>query len=62
MVVIGARPHKRDGLGKRITEFLILLLLHYKWLFLAAWIAGVIFWFVSELLLVEPANLHTDSE
>jgi len=47
MMVIGARPDKRDALGKLIAEFLILLLLHYKWLLLAAWIAGVIFWLVS---------------
>lgn len=62
MIVIGARPNKRDAPGKRITEFLILLLLHYKWLLLAAWIAGVIFWLVSELLLIEPATLDTNRE
>lgn len=60
MIVIGVQPHKRVALGKRITEFLILLLLHYKWLLLGVWIAGVIFWLVSELLLGEPASLHTD--
>lgn len=60
--MIGPRPKRHNVLGKRITEFLISLVLHYKWLFLAAWIAGVIFWLVSELFLVEPASLHTDSE
>lgn len=62
MIVIGARPNKRAALGKRITEFLILLLLHYKWLLLVAWIAGVIFWLVSELLLIEPTTLDTNRE
>gem|GEM_PF-3783549 len=62
MIVIGARPNKRDALGKRIAAFLILLLLHYKWLFLAAWIAGVIFWLMSEFLLIEPGTLDTHRE
>jgi hypothetical protein len=52
----------RRGLLKRLGELLLLVLLHYKWVLLVIWIAAIIFWFVSELLLIELEIPEADPE
>jgi len=59
---IEARPTKWDAVHKRIGEFSLSLLLHYKLLLLAAWIAAIIFLLVFEILLTESTALNTGKE
>lgn len=60
--MLGYRSSKNDVPRKHISDFLLSLLLHYKWLFLVAWIAGMIFLLVSEIFLLEPVTLDTDTK
>jgi hypothetical protein len=50
-----AGPNKRHSLRQRMAEFSLSLVLHYKLLLLAFWIAAVLYWLVFEILLAEPA-------
>lgn len=52
----------RRGLEKRLGELLLLVLLHYKWVLLVTWIAALSFWFVSEVLLIEPETIEADTK
>ena len=52
----------RMGLLKRLGELSLLVLLHYKWVLLVIWIAAIIFWVVSEVLLIEPEIFEADPE
>jgi hypothetical protein len=49
-------------LEKRLGELLLLVLLHYKWVLLVTWIAALSFWFVSEVLLIEPETIEADTK
>ena len=46
---------EKDGL-------LLLVLLYYKRVLLIIWIVAVIFWFVSEVLLVDPEVIPWDAK
>ena len=52
-------PH-RLGLQKRLGKLLLFILVHYKWVLLVTWIAAIIFWFVTEVLLVELEVLEAE--
>jgi hypothetical protein len=52
------RATHRDGRGKRSIDFLLWVVLDPNRLLLAFWIAAVIFWLVSEILLVDPATVE----
>ena len=51
-----------NALAKRIGELLLLPLLYYKRMFLAVWIAAIIFLLLSECLPVEQTPLDTGEE
>ena len=53
---------KRKSVRKRIGEFLLWLLLHYKYLFVVIWIAFIIFWLVFEVFLTESERVDTSRE
>ena len=60
-----ARPaalpiHDRRGTQMRLGEFFLLILLHYKWVFLAIWIATVIYWFVSQVLPIDQQIIEPE--